>query len=296
MMHRLTYLLLLMVLVGWTSPALAQEDDDTDIDSELEDIAQLFIEKKQYAEALKVYDELREANPKSMDVLDMTIELCTKVPSCSKRLPDLYGESLRVYETLALSSPDNLDILDMNFELCLKIPKCKKRLPELLKDLGAFVKRNPNSIAAREMLVGYALDFKDFKTARKAIEGLVKLKPNDVSNWLWLADYHEQARDFRKLDALIAKLIKRFPKNAQIWLLQADRAIAYENLERARNALRQAKALIGPKDTALRKRYDVVTKDLVQSKESAGESEYVDYRQDTRWSDLEDDFDHSTYP
>ena len=296
MMHRLTYLLLLLVLVGWTTPAIAQEDDDTDIDSELEDIAQLFIEKKQYAEALKVYDELREANPKSMDVLDMTIELCAKVPSCSKRLPDLYSESLRVYETLALSSPDNLDILDMNFELCLKIPRCKKRLPELLKDLEEFVKRNPSSIPGREMLVGYALDFKDFKTARRAIEGLVKLKPNDVSNWLWLADYHEQARDFRKLDALIAKLLKRFPKNAQVWLLQADRAIAYENLERARNALAKADGFIGPKDKALRKRYAVLKKDLVRSVEIDGESEYVDYRQDTRWSDLEDDFDHSTYP
>jgi tetratricopeptide (TPR) repeat protein len=286
----------MVVLLTWTSPVMAQEDEDNDIDSELEDIAQLFIEKKQFAEALKVYDELREANPDSLDVLDMTIELCTKVPSCSKRLPELYAESLDVYEGMHLRSPDNLDILDMNFELCLKIPKCKRRLPELLVDLEEFVKRNPNSIAGREMLVGYALDFKDFKTARRAIEGLVKLKPNDVSNWLWLADYHEQARDFRKLDALIVKLLKQFPKNPQIWLLQADRAIAYQNIQRAQGALAKANGLIGPKDIALRKRYDVLSKDLKQSIESAGESDYVDYRQDTRWSDLEDDFDHSTYP
>lgn len=297
MIQRFTLLLLSLAILGWASPLLAQdEDDDTDINSELEDIAQLFIEKKQYAEALKVYDELKDANPDSLDVLDMTIELCAKVPSCSKRLPELYNESLAVYEDLHRDSPDDLDILDMTFELCLKIPDCKPRLSELLGRLVAFVERNPTKERGREMLVGYALDFNELKIARSAIEGLVKIKPNDVSNWIWLAEYHEQARDFRKLDALLAKLTKRFPKSATLWLLLADRATAYSNVPRATMALGKAKALLGPKDIELRKRHAALTKGLKQSLLDANEDGYIDYRQDTRWSDLEDDFDHSTYP
>ncbi len=296
MMNRLTYSILMLVLVGWTSPSLAQEDEGSGIISELEDVAQLFIEKGQYAEALRVYDELREANPDSLDVLEMTIELCEKVPSCSKRLDSLYGESLKIYETLYEASPDDLEILDMHFEICLKISKCNGRLPEMLATLGDFVERNPNSVVGREMLINYALDFKAFETAGQAIEELVNLNPNNVSNWMRLADYRDQTRDFRKLDALVVNLIKRFPKNSQVWFLQADRAIAYSNFARARSALGRADRLIGPKDAALRKRYDLLTKELARSIKASIEFRYVDYRQDTRWSDLEDDFDHSTYP
>ena len=296
MIQRITLLLVSLAILGWVSPLLAQEDDDTDIVSGLEDIAELFIEKKQYAEALKVYDELKEANPGSIDVLEMTIELCTKVKACTKRLPDLYSESLAFYEGLHRGSPDNLDILDMTFELCLRIPDCKPRLPELLDRLVAFVERNPTQVPAREMLVGYALDFNQLKIARTSIEALVKIKPNEVSNWLWLAEYHEQARDFRKLDGLLAKLTMRFPKSARLWLLLADRATAYSNVLRATMALSKAKGLLGPKDMELRKRYDSLKKGLNQSIQDAKEDGYIDYRQDTRWSDLEDDFDHSTYP
>ena len=54
--------------------------------------------------------------------------------------------------------------------------------------------------------------------------------------------------------------------------------------------------LLRPKDKALRKRYLALIKELKQSNRESSASVDVDYRQDTRWSDLEDDFDHSTYP
>ena len=225
------------------------------IDSELEDIAQLFIEKGQYAEALEVYDELRQAHV------------------------------------------DDLDLLDMSIVLCRKFPECKVRLINFLNELIALVERNPKSMRARETLVDFALELKEFDKAHEAIKGLVAAKPDSITHWLLLADHHEETRDFRKLDALLADLLKRFPKSAEIWLRSADRAMAFNNNnQRIRFTLARTKQLLKPKDTLLRQRHSALEKEFNRWLRDAKEALYRDFRQDTRWADLEDDFAHSTYP
>lgn len=241
---------------GSASPKKKSAPVVTKVDEDLSNVAELFKEKGEFGRALEIYDELRRDNPDDLDVLDNCLALCSKVPTC---LP---------------------------------------RLPELLDELEAFVKRHGKSKAAKQLLLDYSQELKDFKRARTVIKEIVKEDPQTPSGWLLLVDNHEELRDFKALDLLLLKLTKRFPTSPQVWLRVADRSLATNDLKGARAALKKAKRLIKPTEQLLPTERLLPTQLMALQRElhQVIDDIYNDYRQDTRWADLEDDFDHSTYP
>jgi len=243
---------LMFGLVGWNQRAEAQDDPGHDAD--LEDVAQLFMDEGNFAEALEIYDGLAE------------------------------------------TYPDSLNVLDMKIDLCAKIPECQPRSLELLGELEQYIARHPSSVHARKLYIIYAMDLKKLPEARAGIAELLKLNPNLIDYWLVLIDYHEQVRDFKKLDAMLAKLGKRFPKNPEIWFRIAERALSRDLRARTRYALAISRRYMRPKHKELRKRHARLALELRTMIKAERDELHRDFREDTRWADLEDDFARSTYP
>ncbi|MCP4446443.1 MAG: tetratricopeptide repeat protein [Myxococcales bacterium] len=236
------------------APASAPQPAQATVDQELENVAQLFIEKGDLPAALEIYDELRADHP------------------------------------------DNFNLLDTTIELCRKIAACKPRQLSLLKELEEFVARNPKSAEARVFLADYATQLGKFGNARKAIELMIKAKPKALETWLLLVEHHDEAKEFRKLDALLLDLTKKFPKSSEIWYRIADRALVRDDRRRAKYALAQSKRYAGKGDTDTHKRRNALERELKAMIRAEIRAKHRDFRQDTRWADLEDDFAHSTYP
>lgn len=224
------------------------------VDPELENVAHLFIEKGDFAAALEIFDELRDAHPNNFELLDVAIDLCRKIPAC------------------------------------------KPRQLKLLKVLEAFVHRNPKSAEARTLLADYAVELKQFDNALRAIKLLIEAKPGSLANWLLLLDHYDGAKDFKQVDKLLLDLRKRFPKSAEVWFRVADRALAIDARKETRVALAKSKRLLRKTDAELRLRRDALERELTAMIRAETREKHRDFRQDTRWADLEDDFAHSTYP
>lgn len=249
-----------------TSPDEEAEEGDKQpppreegFDYELEAIGQIFIEKGELGKALEVYDELRAANPNNLDLLETTISLCKKMGSC--------------------------------------FPSIESRFD----DLRDYAKRNPKSKSARELLLFYAQESKDTKAVYRAILGMIESNPKVLEHRIMLIEYLEDQRREKELDLELAKLVKLFPKSAQLWIRVAERALDIDKEKQARQALKKSKPFLPPLSKVaakneFRNRWTEVMRELSARVLERKQARDRDYRQDTRWADLEDDFVRSTYP
>ncbi len=232
---------------------------ESDYDFELEAIGQLFLDKGELSKALQVFDELRQANPDNLDLLETSISLCQQIASCASELQRRFGH------------------------------------------LRRFIERNPKSVLARELLLSFAQDGNDPKETQRAIEGLIHSNPKMLAHRLLLVELFEDQKRERELDRLLFNLVKLFPKSSQLWVRVAERAIDIDNEKAANHALKMSKPYLPPLSKVktkneFRNRWMAVREDIDARVYERTEARNRDFRQDTRWADLEDDFVRSSYP
>jgi len=258
-------------------PAKPAEPAAPVFDKDQKAMADFMAEMGKVAEAIAIYDDLLQAKPDDVELIDSFIPICRKSPECLPRVLGLLRDQVKL-------APDDKDAVEDLFETLMK----DKEVDQATKVLSAYLSRHPDDFPMRVSLV------EAFQGVGRLDEALAELDrmpghKDDAEVGLLRIDLLEALGRFPEVDEQIAALLQAHPDNAGGLARLGERALARGDVEAAAQALAKGRAQnsADPKD---QERLDELDRQVAAARHELRVEDTV-FRIEIELSDSEDDLE-----
>jgi tetratricopeptide (TPR) repeat protein len=279
-MRRRAWLLgaFLLGLLLRPSMAAAQGREREDEDDQLLDVAELFHKRGEHDKAIAIYDEILERRPDDPQALTKLAAACLSSAACAPRRGAVLQAAVRVL-------PDDAELLEELAEVLGQAGRHRVAV----RALRGYLRRHPADDTIRAALVDNLVAARDFRAALPELRIRLQRSPGDrAARWMEIELLDALGRTPER-DRALAAYVKLDPTSGDAWVELGERAVDRQELARAEEAVRRARAGRFRDEKEGRARLAALERDLAieraeQLKDRAEQAR--DLRRDARWADL----------